>query len=94
MKIVDVPAMKKITGNKVVYNVFLDTQTLDVLDALGQLTEEKFRKVIRAEMTALAEGGCYIPAMILVRPEWVPWITAEYEKCKAALQVQRNLLSH
>jgi hypothetical protein len=93
MKIVDVPAMKKITGNKVVYNVFLDTQTLDVLDALGQLTEEKFREVIRAEMTTLAEGGCYIPAMILVRPEWVPWITAEYEKCKAALQVQRNSLS-
>lgn len=33
----------------------------------------------------LAGGGCYIPAMLLVRPEWVPWILEEYEKCKAAL---------
>lgn len=85
MKLNDIPAMKRITENKVVYNVFFDTQELDALDASKQLTEEIFRKKIHEEIMTLAGGGCYIPAMLLVRPEWVPWILEEYEKCKAAL---------
>lgn len=44
MKLNDIPAMKRITENKVVYNVFFDTQELDALDASKQLTEEIFRK--------------------------------------------------
>lgn len=85
MALIDIPAMKKLTGNKVVYNVFLDTQSLDVLAASGKLTEAMFREKIREEMMTLGEGGCYIPATILVRPEWGPWILEEYEKCKAVL---------
>lgn len=85
MKLNDIPAMKKITGNKLVYNVFIDTQRLDVLEASGGLTEEKFREEIRNEIMTLGKGGCYIPAMILVRPEWQPWIMEEYEKCKEVL---------
>jgi len=81
-KLNDIPALKKLTGSKVVYNVFLDTQSLDVRWAGGVLTEEKLREEIRNEMLTLGQGGYYIPQLLLVRPEWVTWIMEEYEKVK------------
>lgn len=82
MKLNNIPNLKKITGNRVVYNVFIDTPTLDVLDASGKLTEELLRENIREEFKTLGQGGGYIPSMLLVRPEWQPIILDEYEKCK------------
>lgn len=85
MKLNDIPALKKITGNKVVYNVYFDTQKLDVLAGNRELSEEEIRAAIREDIMTLAPGGCFIPALLLVRPEWQPIILDEYEKCKFCL---------
>ncbi len=82
MKVNNIPELKKITKNKVVYNTFLDTASLDVNDAAEPVSEECLRNKIREEMLTQAQGGAYIPSMILVRPEWVPIIMEEYEYCK------------
>ena len=85
MKLNDIPAMKKLTGNKVVYNVYVDTQKLDVLAEGRGLSEEEIRTSVREEFMEMGEGGCYIPALLLVREEWEPIIMDEYEKCKEIL---------
>lgn len=89
MKLNDIPAMKKITGNRVVYNVYFDTQKLDVLESTGTLSEETIRKCIRDEIYELGKGGCYIPALLMVRPKWADIILDEYEQCKT--KVYENL---
>ena len=61
MKLNDIPRMKRITGTKVVYNVYFDTQKLDVMESAGALTEQAVRQSIREEIMELSEGGCYIP---------------------------------
>ena len=81
----DIPELKKVTGNKVVYNVFLNTAALDVLDSASPLSEEQVRSHIHDEVMALAEGGFYIPCQILVRPEWSPIITDECLRCRDEL---------
>lgn len=84
-RINDIPTLKKLTGGRAVFDVFLDTQSLDARQAAGDLTEAEFRAAIRNELLALAPGGCYIPQLLMVRPEWVPWIMEEYEKVKFTL---------
>ena len=44
MKLNDIPRMKRITGTKVVYNVYFDTQKLDVMESAGALTEQAVRQ--------------------------------------------------
>ena len=85
MKLNDIPRMKRITGTKVVYNVYFDTQKLDVMESAGALTEQAVRQSIREEIMELSEGGCYIPALLLVRPEWTEIIMDEYESCREEL---------
>lgn len=85
MAINDIPAMKAQTGNKVVYDVYLDTQKYDVMDAAGTLTEEKLRQGIHEEIMANAKGGCYLPVLLLVRPEWQSVIMDEIRKCREEL---------
>lgn len=85
MSINDIPALKKITGKKVVYDVYLDTQKYDALDAGGTLTEEMLRKGIHEEVIANAKGGCYLPVLLLVRPEWQEIILDELKKCREEL---------
>lgn len=84
MAINDIPALKKITGKKVVYDVYLDTQKYDVMDAAGTLTEEKLRQGIHDEVMANGEGGCYLPVPLLVRPAWQELIMDELKKCREA----------
>ncbi|SHI87320.1 uroporphyrinogen decarboxylase family protein [Parasporobacterium paucivorans] len=79
MSINDIKELKKITGNKVVYNTFLDMQKYDVLEAAGHLSEEQLRASIRQEVTELAEGGCYIPSFVLVRPDQMKIINDELD---------------
>ena len=80
MAINDIPSLKKITGDKVVYNVFIDIPKYDILDAAGTLTEENFRESIRKEVTELAQGGFYIPSYILVKPKWLAILEDELDK--------------
>jgi len=86
MKLNDIPAMKQLTKDKVVYSVYLDTQSLDVLSSQGALTEQQFRESIRNEFLTLGKGGYYIPQMLLVRQEWQQWIMEEYDKCKYSIR--------
>lgn len=85
MAINEVKELKKITGNKVVYNVFLDMQKYDVLDASGMLTEEGLRSGIRKDVIELAEGGCYIPSAVLVKPDVMRIIEDELDKFRMDL---------
>lgn len=80
MAINDVRELKKLTKDKVVYNVFLDLQKYDVLEAAGTLTEQDLRAGLRKDVTELAEGGCYIPSFVLPKPEWVKIIEDELDK--------------
>lgn len=89
MAINDIPALKKITGTKVVYDVFLDTQKYDVMDAAGTLTEEKLRQGIHDEVMENARGGCYLPVPLLVRPEWQELIIDELKKCREELMCRQ-----
>ena len=79
MPINDIPALKKITGDKVVYDVFIDIQWIDALDSAGQLTEEKLRTKMREDFYALAEGGCYYPSFMMVSPKWQSIVFEEFD---------------
>ena len=74
--------MKKLTGDKVVYNVFMNTRALDVMDAAQPVTEEQVRTFTRDTLHRNGKGGFYIPCLILCRPEWQAIIMDEYEKIK------------
>lgn len=85
MSINNIPELKKVTGDKVVYDIYLNTQKYDVMESAGTLTEEALRQGIREEIMECAPGGCYLPSLLIVRPEWAGIIHEEYEKCKAVL---------
>ncbi len=85
MNINGIPELKKQTGRKVVYNVFLDTQKLDVIAASGGMTEEQLRAAVHEELMENGAGGCYIPTLILVRPEWEEIIKDEFYVCRKEL---------
>ena len=82
MEINNIPEMKKLTGDKVVYNVFMNTRALDVMDAAQPVTEEQVRTFTRDTLHRNGKGGFYIPCLILCRPEWQTIIMDEYEKIK------------
>lgn len=77
----DIPALKKITGNRIVYDVFLDTQKIAAMDT-GKLTEEELRRMLREEFTTLAEGGCYIPSILLLDRKWKDVIEDTFEQVR------------
>ena len=85
MAINDIPSLKKQTGGKVVYDMFLDLQKYDVLAAAGKLTEDDLRKGLYEDVMKNADGGCFIPTMILVKPEWQPIISDVLHQCQKDL---------
>lgn len=82
MTINDIPEMKKITGNKVVYSCYIDTQSLDVRNAARPLTREEVKTYVKDELIKNGRGGSYLPNLLLVRPEWTQWIMEAYEEVK------------
>lgn len=82
MAINHIPELKKITGNKVVYDVFCDVQKIDALDATGELTEERLREELQKDFTTLAEGGCYLASFITINERWRDIIFDEYDKVR------------
>ena len=79
----NVPALKKITGRKVVYDVFIDIQWIDAQENAGTLTEEKLRAKIRQEVTEQAAGGAYLPNLYMIHPKWRDIVVDEFEKVRA-----------
>ena len=82
MRINDIPELKKITGNKVVYDVFLDVQWIDAMDTAGKLTEDMLREHVREEFTVQAEGGCYLPSFLMVNPKWKDIVFEEFDNVR------------
>ena len=83
MYINDIPELKKITGQKVVYDVFIDIQWIDAQENAGTLTEDKLRAKIRQEVTEQAEGGAYLPNLYMIHPKWRDIVVDEFEKVRA-----------
>lgn len=82
MAINDIPALKKITGNKVVYNVFINNQKYETME---NLNEEILRKEVREEVMTQGEGGCYLPSFLLLDPKWEGIIFDEVRQCQKIL---------
>ncbi|SHH95393.1 Uroporphyrinogen decarboxylase (URO-D) [Sporobacter termitidis DSM 10068] len=85
MPINDIPKMKKITAGKVVYDVYIDMQKYEVLDSVGKLTEDILRQGIREEIMKMAEGGCYLPNIMIFNDKWLPIIHDEINACRKIL---------
>lgn len=89
MAINDIPALKKITGNKVVYNVFINNQKYDTIE---NLTEAALRKGIHEEVMSQGKGGCYLPSFLLLDPKWEDIIKDEVKQCQKILYQQSDIL--
>lgn len=85
MKINNIPELKKITGNKIVYDVFIDVQTYESMDNTGVLTEDILREKIREEISSQAAGGCYLPSFLLLNPKFADIIIDEFDKCRMSI---------
>lgn len=82
MAINDIPALKKITGDKIVYDVFVDVQKIAALETTGGLSEEGLRAELRKDFETLAEGGCYLPAFITLSPTTKDVIFDEFDRVR------------
>ncbi|MFV0436343.1 MAG: uroporphyrinogen decarboxylase family protein [Desulfopila sp.] len=82
MAINDIPSLKKKTGNKVVYNVFINNQKYETIE---KLNEETLRKEVRQEVMSQGEGGCYLPSFLLLDPKWEGIIFDEVRQCQKVL---------
>ncbi|MGN1155020.1 MAG: uroporphyrinogen decarboxylase family protein [Agathobacter sp.] len=87
MALNDIPELKKITGNKVVYDVFVDVQKMATMENTGKLTEEWLRKELKKEFETLAQGGCYLPSFLTLSPKWQDVVLDEFDKVR--MQVYR-----
>ncbi|MDR1177090.1 MAG: hypothetical protein LBK83_16645 [Treponema sp.] len=76
----NIAAMKKITGDKIGYTVSPRYQEWVVLDELGQLTEEKARKMLRDEIETEAVGGRYYSFFWPLKAWWLDAVNDEIEK--------------
>jgi len=90
MALNDIPALKKQTGDKVVYDMFIDTQKYTALESSGLLTEEAFREGIYNDVITCARGGNFIPNFILVSDEWRRIITEELRHVQRDLQKEQG----
>ena len=71
MDIVNIPKMKAITGDKLLYQCALNYQRYQAESLAGTLTEEALRADIRESLMKNAEGGCYIPRFSFAQgKEW------------------------
>lgn len=70
----DVKSLKKETGDSVIYDMFLDIQKYEVLAESGTLSDNDFHEMLYEDVMRVAEGGHFIPTMILVRDSWKPII--------------------
>ncbi|MBQ8592307.1 MAG: hypothetical protein IJ485_06150 [Lachnospiraceae bacterium] len=64
MEINDIPALKKITGNKLSYHTTPKYQEYQALELTGELVEEKMRKEVSETFIKTAEGYCYMPMFL------------------------------
>jgi uroporphyrinogen decarboxylase len=87
MHINDVPALKKITGNRLNYHMTLNMQKYMAADYAGKLTEEILREDLRSTFMDSAAGGNYVALGGMLQKSW--WGSAiiedELHKCKAML---------
>ena len=71
MDIVNIPKMKAITGDKLLYQCALNYQRYQAESLAGTLKEEALRADIRESLMKNAEGGCYIPRFSFAQgKEW------------------------
>ena len=82
MRINNIPELKKMTGRKVVYDVFVDIQSIDAQENAGTLTEEILRDQINKEFTEQAFGGAYLPNLYMIHPKWRDVVFDEFEKMR------------
>lgn len=82
MAINDIPALKKITGDKIVYDVFVDVQKIATLETTGGLSEDRLRAELRKDFETLAKGGCYLPAFITLSPATKDIIFDEFDRVR------------
>lgn len=82
MAINDIPELKKITGDKIVYDVFVDVQKIAALETTGGLSEDRLRAELRKDFETLAEGGCYLPAFITLSPATKDIIFDEFDRVR------------
>lgn len=82
MAINDVPELKKVTGDKVVYDVFVDVQKIASLETTGSLNEAILRQELRNDFETLAVGGCYMPSFITLSEATKDIIFEEFDKVR------------
>lgn len=82
MAINNISELKKITGDKVVYDVFVDVQTIAAMEASGTLTEKSLRELLHKDFVSLAEGGCYIPSFLTLSETTKDVIFDEFDKVR------------
>ena len=85
MAINNIPELKKITKDKVVYDVFLDVQKIAAQETLGTLTESDLRKQLREEFTSQAQGGCYLPSFITLSDSTKDIIFDEFDNVRMTI---------
>jgi hypothetical protein len=86
MDLNDIPAMKKITGGKMNYNVSFNQQKHDRLISLGKMSEEELRRDIRGELRAFWEGGGYYPFYMPGGNKWNDIIHSEVCKFREEMK--------
>jgi len=84
----NIPELKKQTAGRLNYFTTLDVQKISELEATGQLDEDRLRQEIRTTVEESAVGGCYIPFMYSMDPDW--WVLDvamdELANCSADLK--------
>lgn len=77
MNIVDIPRAKKITGTSIVYHTTLDYQRYQAAALAGTITEEELRRDVRESLERNAEGGFYMPRIMMDKGWWAEVMTEE-----------------
>jgi hypothetical protein len=80
MGINDIPAMKKITGDKMGYTVSPRYQKISALDEMGQLTKEKVTELLEEEIREEAVGGRYYSFFWPAKSWWTPIVFKVIER--------------
>ncbi|NTV89076.1 MAG: hypothetical protein HGA22_01730 [Clostridiales bacterium] len=85
MGINDIPALKRLTGGKLLYTIVPDYQRYSADSNAGSINEEELRKDIRGHVMACAEGGCYVASLIPSDDWWFPIVKDEINNCRKVL---------
>ncbi|MCR5666771.1 MAG: hypothetical protein K6G01_08060 [Eubacterium sp.] len=79
MEINDIPQLKKLTGNKVVYDTFVNVQKIAADEGSGALTKESLKNWLMEDFKEHAAGGCYLPSFVFMPPKWVDTIYEAFD---------------